>query len=139
MLKMIKSMKNFFIIFVSFVVLVIMLVGTIKFNSERIMNHDEGHSKYLMRQFPAPLNSFKRDIGRYPTNEEGLYVLQKQTDSIAGKWRGPYMPDWDLIDPWGNKILYKYSSDHDSYEIISAGPDGVFGTEDDIRYESKKK
>lgn len=35
------------------------------------------------------------------------------------------------VDPWGNDYIYRRHSDR-SFEICSAGPDGVEGTEDDI-------
>ena len=36
-----------------------------------------------------------------------------------------------IVDPWGNE--YKLEKDGKRYAIISAGPDGIFDTEDDIR------
>ncbi len=38
-----------------------------------------------------------------------------------------------LIDPWGNKYVMSVPSDsRGSFYIVSAGPDGKMGTEDDI-------
>jgi len=49
------------------------------------------------------------------------------TDLIADG----YLSERDLVDPWGRSIAYVCSEDDSS--ATSAGPDGVFGTEDDIK------
>jgi general secretion pathway protein G len=44
-----------------------------------------------------------------------------------------------LVDPWGNE--YKFVTKGKKYYVVSAGPDGSFDTEDDIRsdkYDNKK-
>jgi hypothetical protein len=43
-----------------------------------------------------------------------------------------YLSARDLVDPWGRSIAYWCSEDDSS--VTSAGPDGAFGTEDDIKY-----
>ena len=51
-------------------------------------------------------------------------------------WHGPYMQNESGIpsDPWGNPYIYLCPGKHNpsSYDIISLGPDGREGTEDDI-------
>jgi len=42
-----------------------------------------------------------------------------------------------LEDPWGNE--YKYEKKGKKYVVISSGPDGEFGNEDDLRSDIKKK
>ena len=37
-----------------------------------------------------------------------------------------------VLDPWGTVLDYQYGPDDDLPELISAGPDRQFGTEDDI-------
>lgn len=41
----------------------------------------------------------------------------------------------DLLDPWENEIIYKKKNRKD-YTLISKGPDGQIGTEDDIKLDS---
>jgi hypothetical protein len=36
-------------------------------------------------------------------------------------------------DPWGTSLCY--TRNQKGFRLVSAGPDGAFGTEDDIRYE----
>ncbi len=38
----------------------------------------------------------------------------------------------EVRDPWGTVLDYRYGPDDDFPELISAGPDREFGTEDDI-------
>jgi len=47
-------------------------------------------------------------------------------------WRGPYIEDNKLKDPWGND--FGYESDGRSFKLHCAGGDGQMGTEDDINY-----
>ena len=41
------------------------------------------------------------------------------------------------LDPWNND--YKFESKGMKFVVISAGPDGQFGTEDDIRSDKAQK
>ena len=82
-------------------------------------------------QLSLALDLFEQDTGRYPTEDEGLQSLVADT-GIAG-WKGPYVKGELKPDPWENE--YVYSIDPDDirlYRLMSAGPDGQVGTEDDI-------
>ena len=50
------------------------------------------------------------------------------------KWHGPYLQKQIPLDPWGNQYLYACPGRHNpaSFDVWSAGPDMVDGTEDDI-------
>jgi len=78
------------------------------------------------------LDMFETDVGRYPTEGEGLDALVSNDDEITG-WRGPYLKGGLKPDPWGNAYTYARDSDRpDRYMLQSAGPDGQVDTEDDI-------
>jgi general secretion pathway protein G len=47
------------------------------------------------------LEIFKLDVGRYPTNAEGLQALVAKPASANG-WNGPYLKGGLPADPWGN-------------------------------------
>lgn len=67
---------------------------------------------------------FRSDVGRYPTQAEGLQALMTQPADAEG-WTGPYMKgDRQLSDPWGNKIQYQLSDDGRAFAVISYGADG---------------
>lgn len=53
-------------------------------------------------------------------------------DSLQELTTGPSPLTKEInLDPWGNEYIYKKISNRE-FEIISAGPDGVEGTEDDV-------
>lgn len=78
------------------------------------------------------LDIFQTDIGRYPTAAEGLDALLSNTIADP-KWGGPYITKPPL-DKWDRPHIYRCPGidDPTSYDLISAGPDGIFGTKDDI-------
>ena len=52
-----------------------------------------------------------------------------------GVWLGkPKTPPKLPVDPWGNPYIYYFPSKHNqnSYDLLSAGPDGKEGTDDDV-------
>jgi len=78
------------------------------------------------------LDTFRLDIGRYPTTEEGLQAL-RQKPATLDRWDGPYIKKELPEDPWGKPYVYKSPGDHGPYDIISYGADGVPGGEGDNR------
>ena len=72
------------------------------------------------------IERFRRDCGRYPSNEEGLEALVWNQGLPGWKryvvWVGP--------DPWGHQ--YFYYSTNGVAVVFSCGPDGQAGTSDDI-------
>lgn len=89
----------------------------------------------IVGTFGMALDLFEQDTGRYPTTEEGLMSLIQSPQ--ATNWRGPYLQSATIpLDPWSNAYKYTYPSQLTAsatlYDIVSAGPDGVFGNEDDV-------
>ena len=72
------------------------------------------------------LELFKLDVGRYPTNAEGLQALVTKPASANG-WNGPYLKGGLPSDPWGH--AYRYTSSGGNIEILSLGADGAPGGE----------
>lgn len=81
----------------------------------------------------SPFMSFKLNVGRYPTTEEGIKALLEAPEGIADRWKGPYITQVPL-DPWNNPYQYRYpaTKSKSGYDIWSMGPDGQSDTEDDI-------
>jgi len=80
------------------------------------------------------LDMFEADTGSYPTTEQGLDVLIRRPDTVPN-WRGPYIKKFNRFeDPWKNNYQYRYPGQYNtsSYDLISPGPDGQLGTQDDI-------
>ena len=76
--------------------------------------------------FETALDTFRLDVGRYPTTEEGLKALREKP-SGADNWQGPYLPKEIPLDPWGKPYIYKCPGDNGEFDIISYGLDGVEG------------
>jgi len=71
---------------------------------------------------------FRIDVGRYPTEAEGLEVLVKPAGSIPG-WNGPYLAKGTLpADPWARAYLYDAGGQGGApFRIMSYGGDGKEG------------
>ncbi|HEX7761134.1 MAG TPA: type II secretion system major pseudopilin GspG [Caulobacteraceae bacterium] len=72
------------------------------------------------------VENFRSDVGRYPTQQEGLQVLVQPPSGVEG-WVGPYSKTKALKDPWGQPVLYVPTSDGRSFEVESLGADGKPG------------
>jgi general secretion pathway protein G len=57
--------------------------------------------------FLDALGAYKRDTGRYPSNEEGLNALRVSPSGVTN-WQGPYLPRPIPLDPWGREYVYKF-------------------------------
>jgi general secretion pathway protein G len=82
--------------------------------------------------FATALDTFRLDVGRYPTSEEGLQALRQKPGGIE-RWDGPYLKKDLPLDPWGKSYNYKSPGDHGPYDIVSYGADGVPGGDGDNR------
>lgn len=86
-------------------------------------------AKAQIELFGTALDTFRLDVGRYPTTQEGLAALNQKPASVD-RWDGPYLKKEVPPDPWGRPYIYKSPGDHGPYDIISYGADGVPGGED---------
>lgn len=74
------------------------------------------------------LDTYRLDVGYYPTSDEGLEALRTQPSDAQG-WKGPYitkpMPD----DPWQNPYIYEWPGPDgdESFVLLSLGSDGAVG------------
>ena len=78
------------------------------------------------------LDTFRLDIGRYPTTQEGLLALNQRPGGLD-RWDGPYLKKEVPSDPWGKPYIYKSPGDHGPYDILSYGADGAPGGQDNNR------
>jgi len=83
--------------------------------------------------FETALDAFEVDNGYYPKGGDGLQELVEQP-SNAKNWRGPYLRHGIPLDPWENAYIYDYPGKHrdKGYDLMSMGPDGRVGGDDDI-------
>ncbi len=85
-------------------------------------------AKAQIELFGTALDTFRLDVGRYPTMEEGLKALREKP-SGAEAWQGPYLPKEIPVDPWGKPYIYKCPGEHGDYDLFSYGLDGTEGGE----------
>ncbi len=88
-------------------------------------------AKSQISSFEMALDSFEVDNGYYPKTGD-LDALVNQPGGTSN-WRGPYLKSIP-VDPWGNAYTYDYPGKHNpnGYDLLSNGPDGRSGTDDDI-------
>ncbi|MBI5676410.1 MAG: type II secretion system major pseudopilin GspG [Nitrospirae bacterium] len=74
------------------------------------------------------LDSFRLDVGRYPTTSEGLEALIKPVS--VEEWNGPYLKKSEIpLDPWHNPYHYESPGNHGEYDLYSYGKDNSEGGE----------
>lgn len=80
-----------------------------------------------VRLIQGALDLYLLDVGRYPTEQEGLRALVEAPPNAPG-WAGPYLDDEAVPeDPWGRPYLYATGSDGMRVRVFSLGRDGVEG------------
>jgi general secretion pathway protein G len=76
--------------------------------------------------FEKALDTYRLDVGRYPSTEEGLAALVAKPQNVA-KWNGPYLQKAIPLDPWGKPYQYKSPGEHREFDLWSLGKDGQPG------------
>lgn len=84
----------------------------------------------IQANLASALDMYEIDNGAYPLRLEDLL----SDPGNARRWRGPYVKKKArLIDPWGREYAYICPSAKGlDYDLVSPGPDGRLGTDDDI-------
>ena len=81
-----------------------------------------------IQMLATALDLYHLDVGRYPTEEEGLKSLYAKPESLPA-WSGPYLDKAMPKDPWGRDYVYKCPGEHGPYDLYSLGADGQPGGE----------
>jgi general secretion pathway protein G len=88
---------------------VIKYLGRAKVSTAQIQIHE----------MSTALDTFLVDVGRYPTQQEGLQALVQNPGALAS-WHGPYLKSLPL-DPWGQSYQYRIpgtnGNDYDLYTL----------------------
>ncbi len=79
----------------------------------------------------APLHSeyLCKELHSIPESQK---VLGQLADSLVKNEYGTADSPSEIYDPWGTVLDYRYVPGDNFPELISAGPDKIFGTADDI-------
>ena len=79
------------------------------------------------------LDTFRLDVGRYPTTQEGLQVLVQRPMGVD-RWDGPYINKGVPKDPWDRPYIYRSPGEAGRpYDLYSLGADGAPGGTDTNR------
>jgi general secretion pathway protein G len=130
------------LIIAGLIALVMAIAGAFVFNTlnrkwqeeKRAMARHEAARADLTKLADA-LERFRTDVGRYPTNPEGLRGLTHKPAAFMAsdaaqmnKWYGPYLESVPEVDPWGNDYIYQTADGGQSFELFSYGPGGETGS-----------
>ena len=101
------------------------LVGPRMFG--KVGKSKQNAARSQMALFETALDTYRLDVGKYPSTEQGLQALRtKPTD--GEKWDGPYLSKAVPKDPWGHPYVYR-RADNGEVEMISLGANGTEGGE----------
>ncbi len=79
-----------------------------------------------MANIKGALQIFYLDVGRFPTEAEGLQALIAAPSGIQS-WSGPYIDAEAILDPWGRGYLYRSPGQEDAFDLFTLGRDGQPG------------
>lgn len=111
---------------------VIVMIGLLASLVAPKLFHKLGKSKIKTAQAQISLietaaDAFRLDVGRYPSEQEGLKVLWSDPGNLK-MWDGPYLPKPLKADPWGTPYVYlSPGKNNRPYDILSLGRDGSEG------------
>ena len=110
------------------IVIIGMLVALVGTQLTNILDNQKVNAtKIQMDSLKKTLTTMSLDVGRYPTEAEGLAMLTTNPGDAAPGWKGPYM-DKVPTDAWGNPFKYLPPSGDDlEPKIESFGHDGQEG------------
>lgn len=84
-------------------------------------------AKIQIQNLTATLDVFRLDVGRYPTQEEGLTALVARPAAVE-EWNGPYVRRQDgILDPWGVPYVYRLPGEHGEFDLFTLGADKAPG------------
>jgi general secretion pathway protein G len=76
------------------------------------------------------IETYRLDVGRFPTAGEGLAALMTRPDSAPG-WNGPYLKKAIPLDPWQHAYVYQFPLANGDFKVLSYGKDGKAGGTDE--------
>jgi len=130
--KLKKNEKGFTLIEILIVMVIIGLLAALVAPRMfgKVGKSKQKAAKAQISLFETALDTYRLDVGKYPTSDMGLKALREKPEDVE-KWDGPYLPKDIPLDPWGNAYEYRSPGDHGEYDILSYGADGSPGGENE--------
>lgn len=134
--------------------LAVLVVGCDKFGAAKeedpaVTQANTTKTNEQITRLVAEIDKYKNALGSYPksnlngdTNELAKALEQNGYTFADGERKGNMRGE--IIDAWGNVLQYRVTAEipdanerkakqhNDTYDLYSAGPDGVHDTEDDL-------
>jgi general secretion pathway protein G len=90
-------------------------------------------ARIQITELESALQLFAFDVGRYPTNAEGLQALVSNPGNVES-WKGPYVKSGTLpMDPWDKPYIYRSPGNHSNeFDLYTLGPSGTEGQGNEI-------
>jgi len=130
-----KKQKRKAFTLIELLVVIIILSALAAFAAPKLFKYVGKSKKDLAKPKLAlvegAIERFALDCGQYPDDSDGLDTLLIAPSGLEEKWMGPYLKASQLLDPWGNPIIYVAEGQINpgSFDLISLGSDGVDGGE----------
>jgi len=86
-----------------------------------------------IQNLEAALDLYRLDVGRYPSESEGLDSLLNAPGD-TNNWAGPYLKkEASLLDPWDRPYHYRFPGQNGEFDLFTLGADGQEGGEGEDR------
>jgi general secretion pathway protein G len=81
-----------------------------------------------IKMLRGALQTYRLDVGSFPTTAQGLLALQQAPSDVSDYWRGPYLSDDLPQDPWRSSYQYQSPMNNlQGFSLYSYGADSVEG------------
>jgi general secretion pathway protein G len=127
-----RSEKGFTLIELIVVLVILGLLAAVVVPNitKHLSKSKEQIAKLQLKELEGSLQMFAFDVGRYPTNSEGLEALVSNPGSLDA-WKGPYVSKAIPMDPWGKPYVYRNPGTHGGeFDLLSLGPAGTEGQDE---------
>jgi general secretion pathway protein G len=128
-----RKKKAFTLVEVLVVIVLLALIASVYVpRMYRGMGEQKGKmAKTKMAIIESAIITFQLDCGRLPDESLGLDELITPPADLEEKWKGPYLKQSQLLDPWKNPYEYVEQGEVNpgSFDLISYGADGTEGGE----------
>ncbi len=85
-------------------------------------------AKAQIELLSSGLDTYRLDVGRYPSTAQGLDALRKPPEGVKN-WDGPYLSKDVPLDPWEHPYHYKRPGKVEDYALYTLGQNAEEGGE----------